>query len=411
MLPLLIDAIPSGHADTDRMLNEALHTARSVLRMQVAFIAEFEGGRRIFRHVDTDPEFMPIRPGDSDPLEESYCQRVADGRLPELIPDATRNAEALRLPATLAMPVGAHLSVPIRFSDGHVYGTFCCFSRVPDASLNDRDIGLMRIFADFVGRLLERMTREQAERSAMRAQFQDVLDHGRYGVVYQPIVDVTTGRTGGYESLARFHTEPPRAPDAWFAEAARAGMGVELEMALLHRGLQGLQALPDTVYLSLNVSPATILAGDIAGALQGWPLPRIVLEVTEHTEIEDYAQLLAVLAPLRKAGVRLAIDDAGAGFASFRHVLKLHPELIKLDRSLTHRVDSDPSSRALAAALVRFAEETGSGVVAEGVETETELLTLRELGVSLVQGYLLGRPAALETWLADSRVAAAPVRR
>nr|WP_247655455.1 EAL domain-containing protein [Stutzerimonas frequens] len=93
--------------------------------------------------------------------------------------------------------------------------------------------------------------------------------------------------------------------------------------------------------------------------------------------------------------MRLAVDDAGAGYASFRHILKLKPDVIKLDASLIRNVDSDTGCRALAAALIRFAEETGCKVVAEGVETQEELAMLRRLEVNKAQGYLLGRPAPL----------------
>lgn len=117
-----------------------------------------------------------------------------------------------------------------------------------------------------------------------------------------------------------------------------------------------------------------------------------MLEVTEHASVSDYSLIAAELAPLRRKGLTLAVDDAGAGFASFRHILKLKPDVIKLDISLIHSIDTDIGCRALAAALIRFAEETGSKVVAEGVETAAELHVLRELGISLAQGYLLGRP-------------------
>ena len=120
-----------------------------------------------------------------------------------------------------------------------------------------------------------------------------------------------------------------------------------------------------------------------------------MLEVTEHALVEDYERLADVLGPLRSKGLRLAVDDAGAGYASFRHILKLKPDVIKLDSSLIRNVDSDTGCRALAAALIRFAEETACKVVAEGVETEAELAMLRRLQVNKAQGYLLGRPAPL----------------
>ena len=120
-----------------------------------------------------------------------------------------------------------------------------------------------------------------------------------------------------------------------------------------------------------------------------------MLEVTEHTSIDDYSVIARKLEPFRVRGIRLAVDDAGAGYASFRHILKLRPDVIKLDSSLVSAIDSDKGIRALAAAVIRFSEETGSKVVAEGVETKHELKVLRQLNVNKAQGYLLGRPSRL----------------
>ena len=121
-----------------------------------------------------------------------------------------------------------------------------------------------------------------------------------------------------------------------------------------------------------------------------------MLEVTEHASINDYAQITAALKPLRDGGMRLAVDDAGAGYASFRHILKLQPNVIKLDLSLIRKIDCYTECRALAGALIRFAEETGSSVIAEGVETLEELQVLKELKVNNAQGYLLGRPMSID---------------
>ena len=141
------------------------------------------------------------------------------------------------------------------------------------------------------------------------------------------------------------------------------------------------------------MSPQTILSGSLLPGLAAVQLNKIVLEVTEHDPIENYDQLIDVLRPLRAGGLRLAVDDAGSGYASFRHILRLSPDIIKLDQSVTRRIDCDVAHRALGSALVTFARETGCVVIAEGVETNEELGVLREIGVETVQGYLFGRPA------------------
>lgn len=167
---------------------------------------------------------------------------------------------------------------------------------------------------------------------------------------------------------------------------------VELAMAALDK-------LPQDVYLSFNVSPEALINGELRRVLHGLPLGRLVLEITEHATVAEYSELLGALAPLRKEGIRLAVDDAGAGYASFRHILQLQPDTIKLDMSLTRDIDSDTARRALASALILFAEETGSKIVAEGVETASELQALRSLGANKAQGYFLGRPAPLSSAL------------
>lgn len=139
----------------DAFLQNALHSIREHLGMEIAFISEFKSGRRIFRYVDSTEPNPPISVGGSDPLEDSFCQRVVDGRLPELMSDAFQNQHAMSLPVTKALPVRAHLSVPIRMKSGKVYGTYCCFSSRADQSMNSRDLDMMRIFAELIGRKLE----------------------------------------------------------------------------------------------------------------------------------------------------------------------------------------------------------------------------------------------------------------
>ncbi|ATG75842.1 diguanylate phosphodiesterase [Zobellella denitrificans] len=389
----------ANHRSSHEIVMETLHSVRTLLGMEVAFVSVFTGGRRVFRYVDSQGGATPVRVGASDPLEESYCQRVVDGRLPELIQDATQIPEALTLPATMALPVGAHLSIPIRFSDGQVYGTFCCFSTFPDSTLNDRDIRAMRLFAEMIGKLLERQVAEEEACNQLVTRLRAVIDEELFSMVYQPIIRVDQHKVVGYEALARFSAEPVRSPDQWFNEAAEVGLQEELELAVIKKALQGLAHLPEDTYLSLNVSPETLLKGSVASVLEGYPFERLMLEVTEHVSVTDYSLIATVLVPMRQRGLRLAVDDAGAGFASFRHILKLQPDVIKLDVSLIRRIDTDTGCRAFTAAIVRFAEETGSKVVAEGVETDAELNALRKLKVNKAQGYLLGRPTPIEALL------------
>lgn len=180
-------------------------------------------------------------------------------------------------------------------------------------------------------------------------------------------------------------------------------MGEALEIAAVRKALAALPQIPEDHYITINVSPGTILGSAFSELLSGVPHERIVLEVTEHISVADYGELLGALRSARENGLRLAVDDAGAGYASLRHILDLRPDFIKLDMSLTRNIDSDPARHALVAAMVGFAAETDSQIVAEGVESLSELRALRQLGIENAQGYLIAEPMPLEAALAASR--------
>ena len=241
---------------------------------------------------------------------------------------------------------------------------------------------------------------EEHMRHAERtARVSEVLAAGGPRMVFQPVVDLATGRTVSYEALARFDAEPSRTPDLWFAEAAEVGLGEALELSAVANALQHLDRVPWPLPIGVNVSPSTAVSDGLAELLAGVPGERVVLEITEHVPVLDYDALLGVLARFRASGVEVAVDDAGAGFAGLNHILRLRPDVIKLDISLTRDIDLDAVKRALAAALVSFAGEIGSRIVAEGVEREGELTALRRLGIDAGQGYHLARPAPLHELL------------
>lgn len=248
-------------------------------------------------------------------------------------------------------------------------------------------------------RELSAAPREELRRRAeTTARIGAMLSRAELRVVFQPIISTETGRLVGAEALSRFEPAPgadlPSPPDAVFALASTVGLGVELELLAVRTALRASMALPEDLYVSVNVSPAALLSPLLTDCLLAsrLPLERLVLEITEHVSVVDYDLLSARAAELRGMGIRLAVDDAGAGFSSFRHILKLCPEYIKLDRTLIENISEDPARRALAAAVVLFAFEVGSAVVAEGVETVAELRTAQTLGIDAAQGFLLGRP-------------------
>ena len=230
------------------------------------------------------------------------------------------------------------------------------------------------------------------ERAAIRA----VIETGAFHPVFQPIVSAADGSIRGYEALTRFADGTP--PEPRFLAAARLGIGPQLEVATLAAALSASAALPDGAFLSVNVSPALVATGRLRVALAG-TTRGLMLELTEHVAVHDYEALRAAFADLGP-NVRLAVDDAGAGFASLRHVLELRPDVVKLDRGLIGGIDTDPVRQSLVAGMYHFAVGTRFELLAEGVETEAELAALRSLGVGLAQGYLFGRPEPLASAVA-----------
>lgn len=232
----------------------------------------------------------------------------------------------------------------------------------------------------------------QEARLRQREQIRWLIDEGGPSMALQPIVDLTNGTVLGHEALARFNTPTLRPPNVWFEMASAVGLGAELELTSMLTALTQVSRLPEGQVLAINVSPATLINDRVLDVLTGYDLSRIVFEITEHHPVDDYDTLNASLQRLRDVGARVSIDDAGAGYASLQHILKLSPNIIKLDISLTRDVESDPVRRALASSLVRFAEEVGAVLIAEGIETSHELATLRKLGVGYGQGMHLGVP-------------------
>ena len=213
--------------------------------------------------------------------------------------------------------------------------------------------------------------------------------------VYQPVFELPDQVVVGYEALARFPQPPDYPVSQWFRDAADTGLAVSLELAAIRRALDALPLLPADHWLAINASPQTLSSLQLPALLDGYELGRLVLELTEHAQIADYGHLTARLAPLRAAGARVAIDDVGAGYASFQHVLELKPDIIKLDKALTCGLQSDPVKQALVRALVAFAGEVDALIIGEGVETVEELEALFAQGVTCLQGYHLARPAPL----------------
>lgn len=378
--------------DTVDVVQAALRGAREFLRMDVAFISEFTEGERVFRYVDSAWGVCPVARGGSDPLEDTYCQRVVDGRLPHLIPDTAALPEALALPVTRELPVGAHLSVPIVLPDGHVYGTLCAFSAAADPTLDERHLGTLRLLASMLANTLGQDAAARAEHDQSVADVLAVVAGADFDTVFQPIVELSTMRAVGFEALTRFRRGRP---DEWFARAADVGLGVHLELATFDAAVQHLPELPVETYLAVNLSPAALCSEQFRERVADVCLQRLVIELTEQTEIRTHGALRETMLLLRDRGARIAVDDAGSGYAGLRRVLALSPDVLKLDLDLIRGIDVDPARQSLVWAMTWFANRTGAVLIAEGIETAAELDMLVSLGVRHGQGFHLGRPGRL----------------
>jgi EAL domain-containing protein (putative c-di-GMP-specific phosphodiesterase class I) len=290
--------------------------------------------------------------------------------------------------------IGAYAGVPVVLPGGEVYGMLCCIGRDAHPEIDTGDVRFMRVLASLLSDEVERQRPLKEVRAETIARITAAIAGNGLHVVFQPIVRLESFDVVGVEALSRFEGGPAT-PDRWFREAAGVGLESDLELASLRLAVGAIPLLPEHVYLSINASPELIMLWADRVLPAGVPYDRLLLEITEHVPIDDYEELLSALRPLRERGVRIAIDDAGAGYSSFRHILLIKPDVIKLDISITRGIDQDPARRALASALIRFAAEIDASLVAEGVETFDELTALRALGVTLGQGYLFARPGSL----------------
>jgi PAS domain S-box-containing protein len=281
----------------------------------------------------------------------------------------------------------AYLPIRIR---GDLGGLMVVGSMQPGGALvlSSKLPGLQEL-AVVSGALLAEQLSERLRNGALRARIQRVIAEDGFSPVFQPVVDLASSTVVGFEALTRF--ADGTAPDRVFADAEAAGLGLELEEATIAAALAASEDLQPGAWLALNVSPALASSAERLRRAVGRSERPIVLEITEQSPVEDYD---AVHEAVRSLGpdVRLAVDDAGAGFASLRHIIELRPQFVKLDMALVRGIDRDPARQALVAGMVYYAGATGCALIAEGVEAEGERRTLRRLGVSFGQGYLLGKP-------------------
>lgn len=368
---------------------DLLRTARDALGLSLAFFSRLDGTTQHLEVVETAyPMFF--KDGQSMDQPSSLCQAIMDKKLPSVIPDLKKFPVAMALPAAKMPRIRSYVSVPITLSDGTLYGTFCAAGFTSDKGLSKRDKALMQVLARAAAVVVEPSIKLEALRTEIESRLLPLMDSGGPTVVLQPIVNLGTGERVGAEALSRFPAQWAMAPDICFAQAHSIGLGDALELMALRLAAEHLSTVRG--YVSMNVSPATLLSPGCLELLHSMPADRILLELSEHDAVADYDALNTAITALREGGMRLAIDDVGAGFSSLRHIVLTSPDVIKLDRSIVDGVSADPVIRTLVRSLLEFGHGCGASVVAEGVETAEDAAMLREIGVDAGQGYYWGRP-------------------
>ena len=397
LLDAVLERREAGH-----LVDAIVAAAQSHLGMEVAFLSRFTRDEQQYVATTGPAETFGVAPGGAAPLAATYCARMVRGDLPHAITDAARDPRVNAMPATAEREIGAYVGVPVRMPDGEAYGSLCCLSHAAQPSIDDRDVDFLRVLAAVLAGELDRDAARNDRRRAAATGVAAVLRRDAVEICFQPILRLRDGQVVGVEALTRFEDRPPsRPPDSWFADAWEMGAGLDLELLAVRSAIAAGDELPDSVYLAVNVDPRTVVAPAFAAALEGRERGRRTLvELTEHSLVDGYEPLRAAMLRLRRAGVRFAIDDVGAGYAGLSHIVQLAPDAIKLDRALIGGLARDAARRALVTAAVAFAAGTGVRLIVEGVEHADDLDVLRDLGVGYVQGFLLGRPGTLADALA-----------
>ncbi len=333
----------------------------------------------------------PLIMGEMSPAHAAHVlERTGAGPWIELPSDASSPGEDGR------DPLFCTAYAPIQSDDGGTIGVLLAASSAPGD--RERVTGWLPLISDFAGlaaALLMPQLRAGRVVADERGRLESIIAERRFASIFQPIVDMGSHEITGYEALTRFGDE---SPSLVFARATAIGLGVELELACLLASFEAGLDLPTSSWLSLNVSPELFTSGSSLRDLVERSQRNLIFEITEGAPITDYAEMRAAIAKLGPS-VQLAIDDAGAGYASLRHIIELRPSVVKLDIGLIRGVDADPIRQAMIAGIVHFANEIGCMLVGEGVETAEEAQSLIGLGVRMGQGYFFARPAPVEELL------------
>ncbi len=412
-------ATPVDLPQAESIVADLLDILRRQLGMDLAMLARVEDEHLVAQVLRGDVDGFGVAPGDRLPHRGPIGEVLPGVAVGGSGPNDARAGPGGGGPggppgdllySGLGLPgVGAYACVPVLDGDGQYYGVLACLSHGPRPATPERDGRFLRLMAAFLTDVVLDLQEMWSRRRRLWSQVSDVIDGGGPLVVFQPIFRLRDQRIVGLEALSRF---PGMAedPQSWYTNAAAVGLATELERMAFARACAVLHELPAGLTLAINASPSTIIAG-VVDLLPDFAAGRVVVEITEHERIADDDRLLMAVDLLRRRGVRIAIDDIGTGYAALEQLLRLRPEITKLDGLITRGIDIDAARRAIAVGLVQVASEIGGHVVAEGIETAAELATVMSTGIPYGQGYLLGHPTPLAGVAGLRTLATAPADR
>jgi EAL domain-containing protein (putative c-di-GMP-specific phosphodiesterase class I) len=278
---------------------------------------------------------------------------------------------------------------------------FGCF--VGSAILDGTDPGQIetRVWAALDRALADALHSRDVAGSSRADLVRDLIASGSLHAVYQPIADLEHRAVLGYEALSRPEMEAFRKPDSMLKAAADSGLLWAAERLCRRRIIEGISGkLGRAQYLFMNVEPESLEDPEFRDAqiLQvferaGLAPERIVLEMTEHSSVNDFSSFRKTIFFFRSLGFKIAIDDMGAGFSGLKSLAEINPEFIKVDLSLVRDIHLSPIKQEMLAMIQQFASNTGSTLISEGVEKLEEARTLRKLAIRFAQGYLFAHPS------------------
>ncbi|MAM63011.1 EAL domain-containing protein [Maritimibacter sp. UBA3975] len=364
-------------------LDLLLDGVRQEAGFDAVFIARIAGAERRVEAVAADPAAdTTLRAGQVCGLGE--CPVVAAAVATDPSPFATI------IPATIwpGSPGDGAAGVALRLSSGEVFGVLGGVARRVVADAEAR----LRVTASHLAVALDVLHDDALAAQRLRGKLRDLIRAQRFRPVFQPVLDLVTGDVIYREGLTRLEDNVGMSVPEVIAAAHSVGLGPEVELGFARAILAADRAWPDAAGVAINLSETTLHAPAFEAFLAEEAEPGITVELTEHEPVRDYPALAARVAQMRSAGLSLAIDDAGAGYTSLRHILDLKPDVRKMDAALSTRVDTDPEALALFRALQGYCDETGTILVIEGIERAEQLAALSSVGVRYVQGFHVGAP-------------------